>query len=254
MSARTEPLVAITIDVDWAPDACIDAVASLLLDAGVNATWFLTHDSPAVSRLRQHAPHFELAWHPNFFPGSTHGASEHEVLAYCGRLAPEATVMRTHGLLQSTRLLDTLRRTTGIRTDVSLLLRHQPSLTPHLLPLPSGALLRVPFWWEDDIEMHARDPLWHLAQAFHDGAPGWRVLNFHPIHVMLEAHSMVPYESLKQRFPVLAAATGDDVAAMASDDKTVGAGRAFRDAVAWLAARGGGETISTLAAPLLERA
>ena len=46
----------ITLDIDWAPDYAIDFAAGLLIEAQVRATWFVTHDSPAVERLRQH-PH-----------------------------------------------------------------------------------------------------------------------------------------------------------------------------------------------------
>lgn len=44
----SDPLI--TIDVDWAPDFAIDPVANALLDAGVSATWFITHASPAIVR------------------------------------------------------------------------------------------------------------------------------------------------------------------------------------------------------------
>ncbi|WP_026849288.1 hypothetical protein [Gemmatimonas phototrophica] len=254
----TDPVVAITLDVDWAPDACIDDVASTLLDAGVRATWFITHWSPAIARLQAHPEQFELGWHPNFFAGSTHGASEAEVLAHCATWLPNARAVRTHGLLQSTRLLDLMRRTTPLRVDVSLLLRHQPHLAPHRLPLPSGEIIRLPFWWEDDVEMVAKTPLWALATAFRDGVPGWRVLNFHPIHVALDAASMHPYEALKRRVPSLQEATADDLrdargeAGEAGNPRQGGAGQAFREAVMWLRERGGGATVSQLVAPLLD--
>ncbi len=66
---------AITLDVDWAPDFMIDAAAQALVDREVKATWFVTHASPAVERLREHPDLFELGIHPNFLAGSSHGAT-----------------------------------------------------------------------------------------------------------------------------------------------------------------------------------
>jgi hypothetical protein len=251
--ARAEPQVAITLDVDWAPDFAIELAAAALVQANVRATWFLTHDSPAVQRLRDHASLFELGWHPNFFPGSTHGATEEEVFAHCRQLAPDARVVRTHGLLQSTRLLDRMRGGTDIRIDASLLLRGHPHLAVHDLPLTSGCMQRVPFWWEDDIEMSAADPVWALANSFADGVPGLRVLNFHPIHIALDSQSPAPYETLKEHVASLAHASAADVAAAQATDRLshngpVGTARAFGEAIGWIAARGGGHTMSQLVA------
>lgn len=39
----TEQSTVITLDIDWAPDFVIDAVAEQLVQAGVWATWFVTH-------------------------------------------------------------------------------------------------------------------------------------------------------------------------------------------------------------------
>ena len=255
---RAEPTVAITLDVDWAPDFMIDAAARVLSEAGVRATWFITHDSPAVQRLRRHTGLFELGWHPNFFPGSTHGATEDDVLAYCQVLEPEARVVRMHGLLQSSRLLTRLRGSTRVRTDVSQLLRGHAMLAVHALPLPSGTMMRVPFWWEDDVEMSADTPLWDLAGAFADGVPGLRVLNFHPVHIALDTKSLSAYEALKSQRATLVEVTADDVAAVRAryadqGASAAGTARAFHDAVEWLAMRDGGCTISQLVSNAMEK-
>ena len=238
--------VAITLDTDWAPECCIDDVASMLIASQVRATWFVTHDSPAIDRLRNHPELFELGLHPNFFPGSSHGATEAAVLAHCARLVPDATAIRMHGLLQSSRLLTTIRAETGVRVDASLLLRLHPGLEPSSLPLSSGPLIRVPFWWEDDLEMLAPVPAWSLLPRFDAGVAGLKVLNFHPVHVAMDAATMEGYERLKARVTDLSQASAADVA-NASRGAVRGAGSAFREAVQWLSARGGGATISELA-------
>ena len=96
----TVPSLAITLDIDWAPDHVIDRIAAQLIDARVRATWFVTHQSPAIDRLRARPDLFELGIHPNFLNQSTHGETPAEVLAHCMALVPDARSMRTHSLVQ----------------------------------------------------------------------------------------------------------------------------------------------------------
>jgi hypothetical protein len=81
---RTPQRVLLTLDIDWAPDAAIDFVAEILVSRGVKATWFVTHDSPGVRRLRARPDLFELGIHPNFLPGSSHGRSGEGALVLHG--------------------------------------------------------------------------------------------------------------------------------------------------------------------------
>lgn len=50
----------ITLDLDWSPDWLIRNIAVTLLAASVKATWFITHDSPAIQSLREHPEAFEI--------------------------------------------------------------------------------------------------------------------------------------------------------------------------------------------------
>ena len=125
-------LMALTIDIDWAPDFMIDFAAEALAARRVCATWFVTHSSPAVDRLRQHPKLFELGIHPNFQPGSTHGKEWAEVLDHCMGLVPDATSMRTHDLFQSTKLLDMIITQTPIITDLTLFLPYAASTSRRL--------------------------------------------------------------------------------------------------------------------------
>lgn len=187
-----------TVDVDWALDAAIDFVADALIERQVSATWFITHRSPAVDRLRAHASLFELGVHPNFLHGSTHGSNPAQVLQHCFEMVPEAASVRTHALVQSTPLLAQIMATTRIATDVSLFLPRTPSLGPVSYCRKNRTLLRIPYCWEDDFEMEAIDPWWHLRPLLELG-DGLKVLDFHPIHVLLNSSSMGPYEKLKRR-------------------------------------------------------
>jgi hypothetical protein len=191
---------AITLDTDWAPDFMIDAAATALADRGVRATWFVTHSSPAIERLREHPELFELGMHPNFLPGSSHGATPAEVVAHCAALVPEARAVRTHCLLQSTPLHDELLRGSAVEVDVSLFLPGARNVEPVVQWSPAGRLLRVPYVWQDNMEMYGPEPQWEMDAVL--DAPGLRVFDFHPAHVWLNSASFEPYEQLKASRPL----------------------------------------------------
>src|SRR5262245_52214399 len=124
MSNRT----VLTLDVDWAPDFIINFVSTILIQNKIRATWFITHNSPSIEKLRAYPDLFELGIHPNFLRGSTHGTTEVDVLMHCMKLVPGATSLRTHGLFQSTGLLAQVVELTSINTDCSLFLPHAKGL------------------------------------------------------------------------------------------------------------------------------
>ena len=185
----------VTIDVDWAPDVAIDHVAQLLVERRVRATWFVTHRSDAIDRLREHDDLFELGIHPNFLPGSTHGATHADVLEHCLALVPDALSMRTHSLYQSTPLLALVLETTPIQVDSSVLLTGARAIEPTTFTWNGRSLVRVPIFWEDDLAMEA-DAEWSLDVSALE-APGLRVYDFHPVHVYLNSSEMAPYRALR---------------------------------------------------------
>lgn len=191
---RTE--YAITLDIDWAPDWMIDLTASVLLERETRATWFVTHSSPAVDRLRERPDLFELGIHPNCLPGSSHGRTESEVLRHLMALVPEAVSMRTHGLYQSTAWLFRAVDEAGIGVDASLFIPHTSGLAPHRLRRGTTDLWRVPYFWEDDCETFEDEPSWHPSAA-HLRGPGLKVFDFHPVHIALNTQRFADYEALK---------------------------------------------------------
>lgn len=185
----------LTLDIDWAPDCAIDWVAQHLVQRKVRATWFVTHLSPAVSRLRDHPDLFELGIHPNFLPGSSHGSTIDAVLDHCMQLVPEASSLRSHALVQSTPILAHIMSATPITTDVSLFLPYTPFLRPLEYGTGDRPLLRLPYFWEDDVEMQQLKPCWRLRPLL-DVGTGLKVFDFHPIHVYVNGADMAPYRQL----------------------------------------------------------
>lgn len=188
--------IAITLDIDWAPDFIIDAVAAMLSEVKIRATWFVTHCSPAIERLRGQSDLFELGIHPNFLPGSTHGNTPTEILRHCMELVPEATAMRTHALVQSGPLMQTVLSETSIQTDVSLFLPRMPHIIPVEYRKPQRTLIRVPYFWEDHSEVESPQTCWH----FRDDVivNGVKIFNFHPTHVYLNMPDLSIYDRVKR--------------------------------------------------------
>jgi hypothetical protein len=200
----------LTLDIDWAPDCAIDWIARTLVQREVRATWFVTHLSPAVERLRECPDLFELGIHPNFLAGSSHGSTPVAVLNHCMELVPEASSLRTHALVQSTPILAQVMSETPITADVSLFLPYAPSLRPVEYRVGGQALLRLPYFWEDDDEMQQTTPNWRLSSLLAIG-PGLKVFDFHPIHVYMNGADMAPYRRLRSHVPRLQDAGEADV-------------------------------------------
>lgn len=191
----------LTLDVDWAPDFAIEAVAQILIEKNVKATWFLTHYSTTVEKLKEAGHLFELGVHPNLLPGSTHGEREDAVLAHVKGLVPSAISMRTHGLYQSSNFLVKAAKDYSIAFDVSLFLPRAAHLTPHQLKWGGVKLWRLPYFWEDDSEMFEDVPIWSLSDK-RLAVPGLRIFDFHPIHVLLNTNKFEIYNALKQEMPI----------------------------------------------------
>lgn len=194
--------IGITIDIDWAPDVVIDYVAAILLKHQTRATWFVTHASPAVERLRLYPELFELGIHPNFLPSSTHGATPSDVLRHCMSLVPDALCMRTHALVQSTPLLALVLEQTPIRVDASLYLPYFQHALPFEYHWRSRTLLRIPYFWEDDFEMERPVPQWQINPIL-ELDQRVMVFDFHPIHIYLNSANVESYTLLKQENPHL---------------------------------------------------
>lgn len=190
---------AITIDTDWAPDEVISQIADRLAEAKVKSTWFITHNSPEIEKLKQYPKFFELGLHPNFAKGSSQGNSPQEIIRALLRVVPDAKLIRTHSLIQSTELLKMIQEEFYFLTDISLFLPHAQNLRPHKIFLSENkSLLRLPYFWEDDEELNRLDPILDINHSsYHQ--PGLKIFNFHPIHIFLNSRNLDIYEKMKKK-------------------------------------------------------
>lgn len=187
--------VFITFDVDWAPDWVCFEVSELLEKYQVPSTWFVTHPSDHVRYMLDRPHLYEVGIHPNFLPNSSHGSSFEAVFDYFRQFVPCARVMRTHSVFQSGPLLNFVARTTQILADSSILLRGCSGIYPFKLDFGGAPLTRLPFCWADDNEVYAYSPQWNSEAVLE--AVGFRVLAFHPMHVVLNSRRPEQYTGLR---------------------------------------------------------
>lgn len=184
-----EDVVCVTLDVDWAPDAVLQSVVGTLERYGVPATFFATHESETLQGLDR--DQFEIGLHPNF---NDAGGDFRTPLASLVELYPEAMGARSHSLFISSRILEHYIDL-GLSYEANTFLWRHPHLQP-VMRFPS--LLSIPFNWSDDklLELQLG---WRLDEV-PLGAPGLRVLNFHPIHVFMNTRHTAHYAEYKPHY------------------------------------------------------
>ena len=186
----------ITIDIDWAHDDVLRDAIELLDETELNVTWFVTHDTPILARLREN-PQYDLGIHPNFnwlLAGDTRGgANAVEVVDRMMKIVPDAKCVRSHSMAQSTGLLQ-IFSDAGLTHDANHFVPASSDVELKPWVLWNG-MTRVPYCWEDDIFCIYRER--GIAEPDVAGTmakKGLRVFDFHPIHLFLNTESMTRYE------------------------------------------------------------
>lgn len=196
--ADNDPLVFITIDIDWAPEPVLEDMESLLHSLSIPATIFTTHASETIARL-QHTSSVEVGLHPNFntcLAKNGPARDAETILAETKKLAPTATAIRCHSLMQSSRLF-ALFRDHGLTHEVNTFVPFAScrKLEPWRHPM---GITSVPFLWEDDFAcLEMPMPLSPLPAL---ELQGIKVFNFHPIHLYLNTIRLADYETAKKSF------------------------------------------------------
>ena len=206
-TVETSPLC-FTTDIEWSPDWAIRDLYELADEHGVPLTPFLTHRSDYLASrfgMRDVISSGDVGLHPNFLPGSTHGATVDEVIATTQALWPDAVSFRSHCLDDDTRMLRKMAES-GFRYDSNLFAFLQPMLAPLLTVAQT---VRLPVFWEDDVHSALGLP-WEFGglRAAFEG-PGLKIVNVHPLRVALN----VPDETFAESHRPLGAAADVDARA-----------------------------------------
>jgi len=182
----------LTFDIDWAPDWSIIECLEILAKSKTKATFFCTHATPLNEEIKRSG--HNLGIHPNFLQGTTQGSSTTEIIANLLDLAPSATCMRTHALVQSSPLLHEIFSCfSQLKFDFSLL-------------TPGIGLSKLIYWHFDNVKFHRINYQWEDDAFFWNKEYTWTsfmpespnfVMDFHPIHVSLNSSSLANYQNLK---------------------------------------------------------
>lgn len=185
----------LTFDIDWACDEILADTIDIVESYGVAATWFVTHDTPLLERLRSN-PFFELGIHPNFnslLEGDlSKGANASEVLDRILAVVPEAKCVRSHSMTQSSLLLSLFRQK-GLTHDCNHFIPETfwGPLEPWCL---WNGLIKAPYFWEDDVHCLYKSRI-ELDELL--ARQGLRIFDFHPIHVFLNTEDITRYEKTR---------------------------------------------------------
>lgn len=186
----------LTFDIDWACDEVLEDTIDLVESSGISATWFVTHDTPVLKRLRSN-PAFEIGIHPNFNfllnGDARNGGTAQEVVKRLLAIVPEAKTVRSHSLTQSSNILQ-IFADNGLTHEANHFIPEQAAIELKPWRLWNG-LIKIPYLWEDDVACLYKEntPIQELTKR-----NGVRVFDFHPIHVFLNTESLDRYEGTRE--------------------------------------------------------
>ena len=185
----------LTFDIDWASDEVIEYTLNIIEKKGVKSTWFVTHDSPVLERLKGNK-NLELGIHPNFnflLNGDfRNGRDAEEVIDKLLEIVPNARCVRSHAMTQSSGLRE-LFYTKGLTHDCNHFIPEQTEIVLKPWKIWNN-LLKVPYFWEDDINCvsEIKTDIRELVTR-----RGIKVFDFHPIHVFLNIEKIERYYEVR---------------------------------------------------------
>lgn len=189
MTTAPDRALFMTLDLDHAPEYMVEQILALFADRGVPATVFATHDSPA---LRNAGSLFETGLHPYI----TNLNQARNAIAQLKRIHPQARCLRSHSLVNSSALLIHAWQAGITATSNYLMLDRN-----HDRPVPMlYGIHEYPIFFMDDIALMEGLASYavELPPALRQ-ARGFCVLDFHPVHVYMNATSHQDYSCVKGR-------------------------------------------------------
>ena len=177
--------IGITLDIDWAPDEVVEYVLKLLEKHQVKATIFATHDSALLKSLDN--VRYEIGIHPNFNNSNNYDRT----IAELKTVYPEASGVRSHGLFQSSQILQ-LFLNNGLKYDVNTYIPLREGL---YLFTRLKKLVCIPYYWEDGTHFSNQNIFEISKLQIHKR--GLKIYNFHPMHIFMNTRSPEHYNKYK---------------------------------------------------------
>ena len=179
MKFKNLDAVSITMDVDWASDFAIAFAVKFFRARRIPLTLFFTHMSPFINKLVQEK---EIAYgiHPNFIQPSSQGENKNEIIDYCMKCFPRAEAFRAHRWYADNDVYTELYQR-GIRYESNLctLLDVVPPF------IHRSGMLSFPVFFEDGAYLYHGFPLRFSATKAFFEQPGIKVINIHPMHLLV---------------------------------------------------------------------
>lgn len=177
----------IAFDTDWAPQYIINDTLKIINDYKVKCTVFCTNQYDTGN-----FKDIEIALHPNYMPGSTHGQTDSECIIGLKKIFPNAIGTRSHRLYWHAGLTDTLINN-KILYDSSIMLPFQ-----EIYPFNYFGLFRIPAWWSDGFHLKSRHDEEVVKKKInqHNGV---KILIFHPINIFLNSNNNFDYKKVARK-------------------------------------------------------
>lgn len=177
-------VIALSSDLDWAPNEIVDYYLDILAKFSAKITIFATHSI----KNRDH----EISLHPNTLTGKNYNEAIAELL----KIYPNAKGSRMHGLQVWSRLLIDLPKH-GIHYDSSYYMPDQKIKPYKIFP----NLFEVPIFWEDDLAMMKNSLKINKEKLREEERSEFLYLyNIHPIHVFMNTDNMDSYSQWKPHY------------------------------------------------------
>ena len=184
----------LSFDIDWAHDEVIADVLNLISNYTVDSTWMVTHQTDLIQEISSNSS-CELGIHPNFnflLSGDfRNGKSAQEIVERMMVLLPNAKVVRSHSVCQSSRLSH-IFASAGIEYESNDYIPGGQVSPIHPWKL-ENSLTKVPYFFSDELACLGAVP--SIADLV--SYEGLKVFDFHPIHVFLNTESLDRYEKTR---------------------------------------------------------
>ena len=183
----------LTFDIDWAPDWYIPRLLEQLDKSSISASFFITHEADYIKNMiKKH----EIGIHPNFLKNSSHGKSLSKIINYFS-FVKEARLLRTHALFQSSPLMEKIfLHNKNLKYDLSMYAyRNKVQMFDFISD--KVCFKRILFNWSDGTALVDKKEKWNKNTfKFSDLI----VVDFHPIHLILNSNSLKNYNNLKKAY------------------------------------------------------
>lgn len=190
---REKNIIIFSMDIDWASEYVVSETLKYFKEKEVPLTVFLTHKSEVLAKALKEG-NIKGGIHPNFMPDSSQGKNWDEVIDFCYSLLPEVRGFRAHRYFDVNDTVDKLWNK-GVLYE-SNICTYLDTLPPFL---HRSGMVGFPIFFEDGGYLYQNGSLNYedIKERIH--RPGVKVINFHPMHFMVNTPYFSYTRDIKDR-------------------------------------------------------